>query len=85
MAITHNFADDTNDLGGAWSDEHGRPICTWTWDPASRQVAVACGSKGKREKLTRSEAGLHGEQLRKHLSRLALHLAEELNATKYEG
>jgi len=83
MAITHSFTDATDlNLGGAWSDDHGRPFCTWTWDPASRQVAVMCGSKEKKEKLSHSEAELRGEQLRKHLVRLALHLAEEINPTK---
>lgn len=28
---------------------------------------------------------MSGEQLRKHLARTALHLAEEINATKYEN
>ncbi len=83
METTHSFTDATDlNLGGAWSDEDGRPICRWTWDPASRQVAVVCGSKEKKEKLPRSEADLRGEQLRKHLVRLALHLAEEISPAK---
>ncbi|MEA3140865.1 MAG: hypothetical protein QOK23_3034 [Gammaproteobacteria bacterium] len=85
MAVTHNFSESTDPLGGAWSDDNGKSICTWTWDHASRRVAVTCGNKGKTTKLPSFEAEMSGEQLRKHLARTALHLAEEINATKYES
>jgi hypothetical protein len=82
MAVTHNFTE-SNELGGAWSDDHGNPIYTWTWDHASRHLVVTCGNQGKKTKLPSTEADLKGEQLRKHLARTALHLAEQINQTKY--
>lgn len=85
MAITHKFSESTDqNLSGAWSDDNGKSICTWSWDHASRHVVVTCGNKNKKTKLPSFEAEMSGEQLRKHLARTALHLAEEINATKYE-
>ena len=83
MAVTHNF-NDSPDLAGGWSDDNGRPLCTWTWDQASGHIVVTCGTQARRLKLPHSEADLRGEQLRKHLARTALHLAEDINATKYQ-
>ncbi|MEO7207333.1 MAG: hypothetical protein ABI356_12845 [Steroidobacteraceae bacterium] len=82
MAITHNFADST-DLAGGWSDDNGKPVCTWSWEQASGHIVVTCGTAVRRLKLAHSEADLRGEQLRKHLARTALHLAEDINKTKY--
>jgi hypothetical protein len=84
MAIKHHFADST-DLAGGWSDDNGKELCTWTWDQASRHIVVTCGTKARRLKLPHSEADLRGEQLRKHLVRTALHLAEDMNGIKYPG
>ncbi|HEX3397975.1 MAG TPA: hypothetical protein VHS76_14830 [Steroidobacteraceae bacterium] len=81
MAITHQFAEST-DLAGAWSDDDGKQVCTWTWDQASRHIVVTCGGKARRLKLPHSEGDLRGEQLRKHLVRTALHLAEDISGTK---
>ena len=84
MAITHHFAESTN-LAGGWSDDNGKELCTWTWDQASRHIVVTCGTKSRRLKLPHSEGDLRGEQLRKHLVRTALHLAEDMNGIKYPG
>jgi hypothetical protein len=84
MAATHNFAD-TSDLAGAWSDDNGKQLCTWTWDQASGHIVVTSGTQVRRLKLPHSESDLRGEQLRKHLSRTALHLAEEFSATKNQA
>jgi hypothetical protein len=83
MAVTHKFADSV-DLAGGWSDDNGKPLCTWTWDQATGHILVTCGAKARRLKLPHSEADLRGEQLRKHLTRIALHLAEDINKTKFE-
>jgi hypothetical protein len=83
MAVTHKFTDAT-DLAGGWSDDNGQPLCTWTWDQASGHILVTCGAQSRRLKLAHSEADLRGEQLRKHLARTALHLAEDINKTKYQ-
>ena len=84
MAATHNFTD-TSDLAGAWSDDNGKPLCTWTWDQASGHIVVTMGTLVRRLKLPHSESDLRGEQLRKHLSRTALHMAEDISATKYQA
>jgi hypothetical protein len=81
MAVIHNFADSP-DLSGGWSDDNGNPLCTWVWDQASGHILVTCGAKTRRLKLPHSEADLRGEQLRKHLARTALHLAEDITGTK---
>jgi hypothetical protein len=86
MAISHTFSESAEpNLGGAWSEDDGKTICTWSWDHASRRVVVKCGNKTKTTKLPSFEAEMSGEQLRKHLARTALHLAEDMNATKYEN
>lgn len=84
MSVTHHFADST-DLAGGWSDDDGNPLCTWSWDQASGHIAVTGGTNVRRLKLPHSEADLRGEQLRKHLARTALHLAEDINKTKYQA
>ena len=81
MAINHHFTDSPN-LSGAWSDDNGKQIGTWTWDQASGHITVTCGTKVRRLKLPHSEADLRGEQLRKHLVRTALHMAEDIKETK---
>jgi hypothetical protein len=84
MAATHKFTDSA-DLSGGWSDENGKPLCTWVWDQATGHIVVTCGTKARRLKLPHSEADLRGEQLRKHLTRVALHLAEDIDKTNFEG
>jgi hypothetical protein len=84
MAITHHFAESI-DLSGAWSDDNGKQVGTWTWDQATGHILVTFGTKARRLKLPHSEADLRGEQLRKHLVRTALHLAEDMTGSKYPG
>jgi hypothetical protein len=85
MASTHNFANAKDSIvAGAWSDDNGQPICSWSWDPATGKLTVTCGSHDKRKTLPSEMAGLNPEQLRKRLPRLALSLAEQINATKSE-
>jgi hypothetical protein len=83
MAINHHFSDSA-DLAGGWSDDNGKPLCTWVWDQASGHLVVTCGTKARRLKLPHSEADLRGEQLRKHLVRTAQHIAEDISETKFE-
>jgi hypothetical protein len=84
MAKTHTFANANEAvLGGAWSDDAGRPFCSWTWDHASRKLTVTCGNQGKSKKLPSFEAAeLSDEQLRKRLPRLALELAEQIKESR---
>jgi hypothetical protein len=85
MPHSHNFASTKDStVAGAWSDDNGEPICSWSWDPATRKLTVTCGTHGKRKTLPSEMAELNAEQLRKRLPRLALGLAEQINATKYE-
>jgi len=83
MANTHDFADSKDSIvAGAWSDDNGEPICSWSWDPATRKLTVTCGNHDKRKTLPSEMVGLNAEQLRKRLPRLALGLAEQINAGK---
>jgi hypothetical protein len=85
MANSHNFAGAKDSIvAGAWSDDNGEPICSWSWDPATGKLTVTCGTQGKRKTLPSGMAELNAEQLRKRLPRLALSLAEQINASKYE-
>jgi hypothetical protein len=76
--------DDPNDLsaGGTWVDDFGMQICKWTYDPASRTVAVRCnGPKGKSVPLpanTWSEA-----ELKRRVVQVALDLAERITGKTY--
>jgi hypothetical protein len=85
MASTHNFANSKDSIvAGAWSDDNGEPICSWSWDPATGKLTVTFGTHDKRKTLPSEMAQLNAEQLRKRLPRLALNLAEQISATKYE-
>ena len=85
MANSHNFANSKDSIvAGAWSDDNGEPICSWSWDPVTGKLIVICGTHGKRKTLPSQMADLNAEQLRKRLPRLALSLAEQINVTKYE-
>jgi hypothetical protein len=85
MANSHNFANSKDSIvAGAWSDDNGEPICSWSWDPVTGKLTVTCGTHGKRKTLPSEMAQLNPEQLRKRLPRLALSLAEQINVIKYE-
>jgi hypothetical protein len=85
MANTHNFAKARDSIvAGAWSDDNGQPICSWSWDPVTGKLTVTCGTHDKRKTLPGDMAALNDEQLRKRLPRLALSLAEQMSAGKAE-
>jgi hypothetical protein len=84
MAITHKFNDE-NDVaaGGTWSGDYGSTICTWAYNPSSRELQVRCDSKGKLVSLPPSHES--AAELKVHLARLAIELAEKIHGRDYRN
>jgi hypothetical protein len=82
MAITAHF-NDKNDIaaGGEWFDDYGRSICSWIYDPATREIEVMCGPTGKRMTLP---AIMNETDLNSRLARLAIEAAEQIRGVKYD-
>jgi hypothetical protein len=80
MAVTAHFDHkDEVATGRRWSDDYGRTICTWTYDPASREIEVRYGSRGSRKALPASD--LTAAELK---TRLAIEMAELINGERYD-
>jgi len=83
MAVTPHFNDEKDvGAGGWWTDYYGRRICTWSYDPTSRELSVRCGSKGKRVQRPANVAST--ANLKGQLARSALELAETIEGKKYD-
>jgi hypothetical protein len=77
---THAFNDESDFAkGGTWYGDYGRHFCKWSWDPATKTLAVQRGARGKRIDLGAFDPhDLTTEQLRQRLPELALQAAQRI-------
>jgi len=87
MTTTHAF-NDPDDLanGGAWFDAHGRRICHWSWDGASKSLLVELRLRCKRVDLSGcDEQALSAARLRDRLPHLALEVADSMKEARAQA